>query len=156
MRHVKAARISANSLCGYKSASEISDSCQTCSAHSDSATCASCVDDRVRCFDDCDPLLMSGECTASAAPSNPELCRLCGIGERSLEEQPAEGGRQFKYLGDDRVIEYVFINNSTQPLTVGSGPNTFYPFDPLTLDTNVLLSGAARSALCYRGRFYWQ
>ena len=155
MRSVTSGKVKSNSLCGYKTSIEdVLGTCETCTSRSEGAECARCVDERVRCFEDCDPLLISGECD-SADPH--EFCQYCGNQKpRSDTLLPREGGGQFSYFTGDRVIEYLFINNSTEPLTVGTGPTAVYPTDLTTLDTNVLVAGAARSALCYRGRFYWQ
>lgn len=155
--------VQAHSLCGFKKSffhnagsPGSSNNCSSCMNRSESEFCARCIDERVRCFEDCDPLLVSGACDDADAPE--DACAACGArpGRRTVQEQPLEGGRQFSYLTDERVIEFVFINNSTQVLMVGSGPDAVYPMDREVLDTNVIVAGTSRSALCYRGRFYWQ
>ena len=145
------------SSCGYSKAvpPNMLPICKKCHDRS-TLECQTCIDNRIRCFEDCDSL---AESCVSSTPS--PLCETCSLGawdKPSTDQLPTEGGRQFYYLTDDRVYEYLFINNSTFALTVGSDVSARYRkwVDEDTGDSNTVAPGTGRTAICYRGRFYWQ
>ena len=140
--------ISSHSVCGYNNSvpKEVVEKCRNCKDRS-SDDCKTCIDNRVRCFEDCDGC-QGEDCV------NPNCIKHEILHDINMLQ---EAGRKFHYQSDDRLFDYLFINNSTAVLTVGTDPHAFYPswIDSDIIDSNRVLPGQARSAVCYRGRFYW-
>ncbi|KAF4738456.1 hypothetical protein FOZ63_014751, partial [Perkinsus olseni] len=135
-----------------------------------STECASCIDNRVRCFEDCDPILqalnaapfasptkLGSYCVSSSSPS--ALCEQCSAPNPAspwtappTDQVPAEDGQQFFYLSDSRIYEYLFINASPGTLTVGTSPSTTYPWfmDSTQPDSATIATMRARTAICFR------
>ncbi|KAF4738457.1 hypothetical protein FOZ63_014751, partial [Perkinsus olseni] len=169
-------KIPAAPLCGFSPAvpTPYLPSCPQCASPSSPASlsteCASCIDNRVRCFEDCDPILqalnaapfasptkLGSYCVSSSSPS--ALCEQCSAPNPAspwtappTDQVPAEDGQQFFYLSDSRIYEYLFINASPGTLTVGTSPSTTYPWfmDSTQPDSATIATMRARTAICFR------
>lgn len=180
--------IPATPVCGYTPAvpGAVLPTCPACTSSANPpapANCVTCMNNRVRCFDDCDPIMtalsdspgspttLGSYCESATSPS--PLCQSCsGVNPavptwtaNPTAQSPDEGSGQFYYITDNRMYEYTIINESPGTVTVGTYPaaapapaQATYPtfINSAQTDANTIQTGKSRTAICYRGRFYWQ